>query len=161
MADILSSPLWNLAYIAAAIFLLWRAYYSRHEQIQKLTLLWIGIMVISNVWLGNVGVYILLDVIGLSYCLSHLISHDERFEPPIPYPFLGYIAFLFTLMIFWSIYHAQSSGLRYQIGVNLLAMAQLTILCIYGKRYGLLAREHQEQRNDLYYRVWIWLSSTR
>ena len=66
----LDSPLWNLFYIASALTLFAFAYYSRHEVIQKLTLVWLVAFVATNLVIHTeheLIAYMWIDLVGMIY----------------------------------------------------------------------------------------------
>ena len=157
VADFIYSPLWSLAYLAAAIGLLPRAYYSRHECIQKLTLLAIGCNIVTHVAIqeGYAQIaYLVMDVLCMIYCLKlHSRVKDEA---------SAYCAYIAAASALWHIvgYHLAV----HQIAYNALFVAQLAVLFRFGKKYGDLARQDDVERNDPLHRFvvtlrrWVWMT---
>ncbi len=145
----LSSPLWNLFYIAVTATMMGYAYYSRHEQTQKLALGILAIWIVSQVVIHTPQMYITyaaLDAIGISYAIY--LYHQNKM-PDVT----KVIIWLFACMLVLHVARTdETPWLQYQIAGNLLYLAQLFALSAYGKTYGLEAREHVTPRNDPFYR---------
>ena len=148
--DWAASELWNLLYLAATIFAFCMAYYSRHEQIQKMMAylaITYPIGMLAHGTEAHALAFLALDVIGLTWAL-HVLMIDLK-EPAS-----RWCVFVFMMML---ISYAQPDpGLIGLIAYNLLYLAQLAALCIYGIRYGIQAREnpdHKRRRTDSYYRA--------
>ncbi len=144
-----ASAYWNLLYLAATILSFCMAYYSRHEQVQKIA----GYLAITYP-IGMIAfhtpyheiVFILIDLIGVAWC-ARVYSLD--LSEPCSAACLG----IFVVMLLS--HFAPNIGLVSLIAYNLLYLAQLAMLCIYGKRYGIIARAKIEPRTDPYYRALI------
>lgn len=147
----LESPLWNLLFLAGTIAMMGYAYYSRHEHTQRISIVILGIYLVSQVAIRTQfmhTVYLGADVIGLTYCLV-LLSEDAL------QMVTWWIAALFMAMLLLHLinYLSPIAWLKYQIAGNVLYAAQLVMLGIYGKHYGQQARIRASHHDDLFHRM--------
>jgi len=127
------------------------AYYSRHEHTQKLALCILGIYIVSQAAIHTplmYKAYLVFDLVGLIYAAWLRVRDPDQ-------TITRWVFWLFVAMLMLHGARADNTPwIQYQIAGNLLFLAQLTALCIYGKHYGIIARtEVSEPRTDIYYRA--------
>lgn len=148
----LTSALWNLFYLTGLIGMMCFAYYSRHEHTQRLALCILGIYATSVAVYGTpleAPAFLFFDLIGAGYCIYlRLVDPGQKITQLVMWVFIAMI-----WLHIWQL-GVGIEWLKYKIAGNLLFLAQLTALCFYGKRYGLISRaESSEHRSDPYYRM--------
>jgi hypothetical protein len=130
----ITSPLWNLFYIAATIGALGFAYYSRHEQVQKLGLYLFATNMASHVVIhteAHLATYIAMDAIGAAYALK-LIPLDGSSQ------LCQRMVVLFLAQLYAHSFH--ETGLVWIIAGNVLYMAQLATISYFGTKHGRASR---------------------
>ncbi|MGI9249903.1 MAG: hypothetical protein ACR2PR_01725 [Pseudohongiellaceae bacterium] len=153
----LDSPLWSLFYIAATLVMMGFAYYSRSESIQKMGLyIFVTNMISHGVFDTDLRtpVYLAIDAIGFLYAM--------RLTTRLKCRACGYVMTIFAAMVF--AHNWAELGLVHIIAGNLLYLAQLAILCKYGKQYGRAercTRDDNRRRTDPFYRFGVLLAWKR
>lgn len=147
MVEFLSSPLWSLFYTFLAICVLPRAYYSRHESIQKLLLAVLLANIATHVafeFANTIPIFVLIDTAFLWYALYLNGKLKDRAS--------DWIVIITVSQILTHGIGMFTDRLIHDIAYNALFVAQLTVLYRYGRIYGLEARKDDVNRNDPYYR---------
>lgn len=147
----MASELWNLFYLGFTLLMMAASYYSRHEYVQKLSVLillsFIGFHITNETQYELLNNYA-IDFAGLCYALW-LLYESEWKEPTTVI-----IAVICGTTI--GLHHAWGhGGLSHQIAYNMIYLTQLIVLIRYGIQYGKQERALGDDRTDPFYRAMI------